>query len=110
VGNVAPRGSGAVAKPEVQPHALTVAPGAALRSEDKARELVPGPGDAESAIPREGAISQAGVPQIEVTTEMIEVGVAVDRSYAALFECDERDSIRDIFVGMILAELANASH
>src|SRR4029077_14091840 len=37
VGNVAPGGSGVVTKPEVQPHALTVAPGAALRSKDEAR-------------------------------------------------------------------------
>ena len=50
VGNVSPRGSGAVAKSEVQPHALTVAPGAALRSEDEAKGLVPSPCHAERPL------------------------------------------------------------
>jgi hypothetical protein len=51
VGNVAPGGSGVVTKSEDQPHALTVAPGAALRSKDEARELVPSAGDAERPLP-----------------------------------------------------------
>ena len=51
VGNIAPRGSGAVAKLGEQAHALTLAPGAALRSEDEARELMPSPCDAERALP-----------------------------------------------------------
>lgn len=52
VGNVDAGGRGrALAKSKDQPHALTSAPGAALRGEDQARELMPSPCDAERSLP-----------------------------------------------------------
>ena len=45
-------------------------------------------------------------PEVEITPEMVEAGIAVDRHYASLPECDERDRIRDIYAAMRKAELA----
>ena len=59
----------------------------------------------EDTIDRVGYVIKARELAIEVTPEMIDAGVLVDRRYGWDDELgDEEDRIRDIFVAMVAAQ------
>jgi hypothetical protein len=59
VGSVQPPGGGAPSQTEERPHALTIAPGATMRSANPQRELVPSAGDAQRPLPATRQIDRA---------------------------------------------------